>query len=117
MNQRLVPSNTILRSSLPDFTIEVFYGENQYQCPLQPEQITTLPYTLEAQISETEGGDFLNGLMLYNGHLYITMNNTPADIDYEVNSNGNLIVKTSVQASDANRYSIDENGHLIYDFC
>jgi len=67
-----------------------------------------LPDTVAAFISEIVAT--LNGIPYIEGELVITMVNSPADIDFEVDSNGDLIVFSD----DASKYSINDNGDLIY---
>jgi hypothetical protein len=52
-----------------------------------------------------------DGIHLIEGELAIQMNeNYPSKIDYQIDSNGDLIVSSD----DANSYSVDSNGDLIY---
>jgi len=73
--------------------------------------LTNLPNTLEAIISLVPG--VKNNISHLEGELLITMKNYPLNIDFWIDDQGHLIVK----GFDCDRYSIDNNGHLIYDFC
>lgn len=52
----------------------------------------------------------VDGVGFIEGELGITMENYPTAIDYEIDNDGNLIVI----ADDAEHYSIDSSGSLIY---
>lgn len=58
----------------------------------------------------SESVQVVNTIPFIEGELGISMNNYPNEIDFEIDQDGNLIVI----AEDAEKYSIDENGDLIY---
>ena len=76
------------------------------------EFLSGLPNTINAFIAEIVATK--NNIPYIEGDLVITMVNSPESIDYVIDSNGNLIVNTSAAANDADRYSIDSSGDLIY---
>lgn len=52
-----------------------------------------------------------DGVFFKEGELAIQMQNYPLEIDYQIDSNGDLIVT----GSDSSQYSIDSSGDLIYE--
>lgn len=69
-----------------------------------------LPNTLLASIADSVGSQ--DSIPFIEGELLIKMKNSPAQIDYSIDSNGHLILITNT--NDAGNYSVDANGHLIY---
>jgi hypothetical protein len=73
-------------------------------------QEDSLPNTLAADISIIVGSQDTTNFI--EGELIIRMKNYPSQINYTLDSNGNLIVVSST--GDASNYSINGNGELIW---
>lgn len=73
-------------------------------------QENVLPDTIEAFISDLPGNK--NLIPYTNGELIITTKNSPQNLNYFIDSNGNLILIANT--GDGSKYSVDNNGHLIY---
>lgn len=67
-----------------------------------------LPNTLSAFIAENAGSS--SGVPYVGGELVIRLKNYPGDIDYSINSNGDLVVI----APDGSLYAIAADGNLTY---
>ncbi len=72
--------------------------------------LSTLPDTLSAFISETVGSQDMTPYI--EGELIIQMKNHPQHLTYLLDSQGHLILVIST--GDGSKYSINDNGHLIY---
>lgn len=94
---KVIPTATILTVLNTAISIFTFYN-------------TGLPYILSAFIAQVVSS--LNGVGYIEGQLIITATNYPQDIDFWVDSSGNLIIL----GDDANQYSLDGNGNIIYTY-
>jgi len=97
----LIPTTTITTINEPDIEIFTFYDPN----------MDVLPNTIFTILADNVGS--INGVSYIEGQLLIGMKNHPHDIDYDINSNGELIAYT-LGEGDADRYDIDANGDLTY---
>lgn len=70
------------------------------------------PNTLPVQLNLTLTAFNVNNIPVASGELCMVMKNNLRDIDYEINNNGELIVN----APDAENYSLDSEGNLIYTY-
>lgn len=71
--------------------------------------LSLLPYTIIAYLADIVGID--NSTPFIEGELVIEISDG-SQVDFILNSNGDLIVI----GDDANNYSIDSNGNLIYTY-
>lgn len=69
-----------------------------------------LPDTIEARITENVG--IQDQTSFIEGELLIKMKNSPENIFYFIDNNGNLILNCTT--GDQDNYSIDSDGNLIY---
>lgn len=99
--QRKIPTTTIVTVDTSSVQIFTYYNSTQEE----------LPYTLSVIITNNVGSS--NGISYLENELIMTMINHPSNIDFVINSNGELIVFTPL-VEDADRYSIDSEGNLIY---
>lgn len=106
-----VHTSTILTSSLTTFELRTFYDGSDAICDGIPQLTTFLPNILQSRITINVG--YLNGTPFQEGELLVTSNLFPAAVNFWLDNSGNLII----DAFDSGRYSIDENGDLIYDYC
>ena len=83
-------------------------GSSNMAIKIQPESVN--PNTVQAILLLSVGNEVVNNNDMYEGELMMALKNTLKDIDYEIDDEGNLII----HAPDADNYSIDINGFLIY---
>ena len=95
---KIIPTSTSVSVLGTDITIHTEYVED-------------LPNTLKAEITSDVG--IINGVNFTNGELLITMKNYPEKINYTINGMGELIVYATTP--DLDKYSINENGDLIWE--
>jgi len=95
-----IPTSTIVTNPTPS-TIKIFTFFN--------DGVSNTLFAFISDIVQINGG-----INFIEGELGIIMTNSPIDIDFNLNGNGDLIVTTSIAENDANRYSINANGELIY---
>lgn len=109
---KVIPTTTIATSNGVAGTVSIFtfYNRNFYDC-VMPAAWTDNPQIKEAFIAQNNG--YKNGVPFNSGDGLITAENYPTLIDLWMDNNGHLFVK----GEDADNYSIDSNGHLIYTFC
>jgi len=93
-----------------DTIYETNQGTNNLVITVQPQSIT--PNTLEAELILDSGKEIINNVTVLEGELSMILKNTLRDIDFEIDDDGNLIV----HGLDANNYSIDAEGFLIYTY-
>jgi hypothetical protein len=98
---KIIPTITSLTVSGNDIEIRTEYLD-----------ITTLPDTLSADITEVVG--MQDNTPYIEGELIIKMKNSPPNISYLIDNNGDLIL-IDITGDTAN-YSVDSNGELIYTF-
>jgi hypothetical protein len=96
---RVIPTVTSALTSGVNVSIKTSYQEPD-----------SLPDTIEARITSAVG--IQDGTLFEQGELLIQMKNSPQNIDYMLDGDGNLILLIST--GDENNYSIDSNGDLIY---
>lgn len=77
---------------------------------VQPE--STTPNTIQANLLNLTGKRLTNNTGQLEGELMMIMKNTLYNIDFEIDDEGNLIV----HAPDAENYSINSGGFLIYTY-
>lgn len=77
---------------------------------VQPESAT--PNTVGAMLLLIPGAKLVNNNAMKEGELTMVMKNTLKNIDFEIDDDGNLII----HAPDAENYSLDDNGNLIYTY-
>ena len=97
----ILQTTTIVNSDFPDIEILTFYDGDQDE----------LPNTISAELADINKVN--NSVSIDKGDLFIVMKNSPTNIDYYINSNGELVVLTPI-AEDADNYTIDSDGNLIY---
>jgi hypothetical protein len=85
-------------------------GNNNVVITLQPSSVT--PNTVESELNTVIGLVVGNNVPVLEGELLLYLKNTLKNIDFEINENGELIIN----APDADNYSIDANGYLIYTY-
>jgi hypothetical protein len=85
-------------------------GNNIVVVTVQPGSVT--PNTVQAQLLLTIGQKIINNNPADEGDLVFLLKNSLKSINFELDGNGNLIV----DAPDANNYSIDDEGNLIYTY-
>lgn len=95
-----------------DSKVRTFYRQNQNCTDFD----TDLPHTEQGSgIVQNNVFGLHNGTPYGLGDLLLIMNNYPNLIDFSLTDEGELIVLSPF--GDANSYSIDSNGDLIYSFC
>lgn len=109
IESKLIPTETISFGTVTAITIWTFYNQIPFVCG-DDSGFSDFPNTLRIFISTAVG--FENGIGYQSGELIISLKNYPDNFFY-IDNQGHLIVV----GDDANSYSIDENGHLIYDVC
>lgn len=77
---------------------------------IRSEYLNELPDTISVQIADEVG--IQDGVSYIEGEGLIQMKNSPENISYILNNNGELILLTST--GDESNYSINGNGDLIY---
>ncbi len=107
--QKTIPTTTITTSNDTDVVIFTFFNRNFFDCDGET-GYTDRPYIKEVGIMDSVG--YKNGVPFKEGELLIVAENLPGGVDIWL-SNGELIIK----GDDANSYSIDNNGNLIYNLC
>lgn len=95
---KLIPTQTIITVDTDGNTIDIFTFYND----------GLAPFTILAFIASEDAT--INDTLIEQGDLVIHMINSPEFIDYFLDSSGNLIVL----GDDADNYSIDGDGNLIY---
>lgn len=85
-------------------------GNNNVLITVQPQSIT--PNTVKAVLLFQSGEEIVNNNDILEGELCLLLKNTLKKISFEIDINGNLIVN----AEDANNYSLDGEGNLIYTY-
>lgn len=85
-------------------------GVNNVEIKIQPEQLT--PNTVQVNLNLEQDKANINNVSVDVGELCLSVKNDLRDISFHLNSYGELIVN----AEDAENYSIDENGFLIYTY-
>lgn len=91
-----------------DTIYETGFGNNNLLITVQPGSLT--PNTVEAELFLGIGEKITNNTTGDEGDLLMIMKHTLKSIDFEIDENGDLIV----HAPDANNYSLDGEGNLIY---
>jgi hypothetical protein len=91
-----------------DTIYETIPGTNNVAITVQPE--STTPNTIKAALLLIEGEKMINNNDMLEGELTMVIKNTLKSVDWEIDDEGNLII----HAPDADNYSIDANGFLIY---
>src|SRR5579872_1863688 len=90
-----------------DTIYETPQGANTMIIVVQPGSAT--PNTVAAEQLLGIGKKFVNNNTGIEGELIMKLKNTLADVDWEIDDDGNLII----HAEDANNYSLDDEGNLI----
>lgn len=93
-----------------DTIYETDPGTTNITITVQPESVT--PNTLEAILLLNVGKKMVNNNDMVEGELMMSLKNTLKDVDWEIDDEGNLII----HAPDADNYSIDSEGFLIYSY-
>ena len=102
-----VSSSTIIWSQDSDVDINTFYDNNK-DCD---GNITNLPLILSAVLSNSNS--VLNSVVISNGYLGIVCKEYGLNIIFWIDLDGNFFISSD----DSNKYSIDNNGNLIYTIC
>ena len=105
-NSKRVPTYTISIATNLDILIRTESIFTSYVCG-----DSELPNIKIAKLSEGELN--ISGLQIGEGDAYIVGLNLPTQNDMFVDSNGDLFVT----GNDSEKYSIDENGELVYEQC
>lgn len=101
--QKVIPSSTVTSIVGTDITILTRYREES--------DVNILPDTILAFITNQTAS--YDGVSHVEGELIIEMKNNPLQIDYSIDSDGNLIVFSN--QGDESNYSIDnQTGQLVY---
>lgn len=95
---KIISTVTELTVTGDDISIKTSYQEN------------VLPDTLEARLATESGIE--NGTSYIQGEGLIKMKNSPENLNYYLNGNGELIL--IINSGDGSNYSINSNGELIY---
>jgi hypothetical protein len=95
---KLIPTLTEFSVAGTSISITSRYDEND------------LPDTLLCRIPEEVGNQ--NGVLFIEGELLIKVKEYLTHIDYQLDGDGNLI--QLISTGDEDKYSINENGELIY---
>ena len=108
--QKLISTSTISTGNSTSFEIYTFYDQ-LLSC--DGESFESLPNVLKVFLTEEVG--VKDGIVHIEGQLIIAVKNYGSQIAFFINNQGHFIISTTT--NDVNRYSIDSNGHLIYDNC
>lgn len=101
IEERIIPFDTTYRTPAGSNNIAIFLqNESEYR------------NTINSFINNNLTNQFSNNKKIIPGELCLTMKNHLKDIDFEVDFEGNLIV----HAEDADNYSLDSEGNLIYTY-
>lgn len=95
-------------NAIYDTIYETDFGNNNLTITIQPGSAG--PNTIEAELFLEIGQKITDNTPGDEGDLLMIMRNTLKLIDFEIDENGDLIV----HAPDANNYSLDDEGNLIY---
>lgn len=109
-NSKIISTETIVTSFSNALTILTFYDQSIVNCS-GDDVITAFPNILQGLIADSDG--VLNTVLFKQGDLLITGKNMPTDIDVFLDEFG----KFNIIGIDADKYSINEQGHLIYLLC
>lgn len=101
---------TFAFSSLDELEICSIYSGTDVVCSEESFH-TLLPNVKLSEIKDVNGS--LNSVNFLNGEMIIAGENLPLQNDIAINIEGELLV----YGSDSDKYEIDENGYLVYDFC
>jgi hypothetical protein len=93
-----------------DTIYETAPGTSNVTMTVQPESVA--PNTLESILLLNVGKKMVNNNDMVEGELMMSLKNTLKDVDWEIDDDGNLII----HAPDADNYSIDSEGFLIYSY-
>jgi hypothetical protein len=93
-----------------DTIYETTPGTNTLAITVQPYSAT--PNTVKAELLLTIGQKIINNNVGDEGDLCFVLKNALKNVNFELDENGNLIV----DAPDANNYSINNEGFLIYTY-
>lgn len=85
-------------------------GNNNVLIKVQPQSVT--PNTVQAILLIQAGEEIINNNDVLEGELCMLLKNSLKSISFEIDDDGNLIVN----ANDANNYSLDSEGNLIYTY-
>lgn len=97
----IIPTITQINTIGNNISIKTFYQDD------------VLPDTIMSMIAPNSPmSNSQDGVLYSEGDGVIQMKNSPANIDYALDGNGNLILICST--GDENNYSIDIYGNLIY---
>ncbi len=94
---KLIPTTTIVSTTptgSPNIEIFTFYDPSYF-------------HIISAFIADQPGSRL--GAPYVEGHLIVTMRNSPSEVDVYIDNHGHLIVRSPVGED----YSLDGNGHLI----
>lgn len=95
---KVISTVTQLSTFGSNIAIKTFYQKDE------------LPDTIEAFIADSVGSQ--NGVSYIEGELNIQMKNSPQNLNYSIDNNGNLIL--SINTGDGLNYSVNASGQLEY---